>query len=196
MIKINLKSQAQSRNAIIGGMDLSKLNIKFVIGALLFTAFAPGFTSKWLESERGKVQTKVDTLRAEKKKYDTQMQELAEMEQKILVMQQEEASFKNRIDLLNNLLKVKANPMNILHYIAKNIPESVWINRLEISDKKLQLVGNSLDYESMGKFESALNQSIFFNKSAKISDYKTKQNNDNSVRLEEFKITASIERYE
>lgn len=198
MIKVNLKVQAQgasSSGAFLGGIDISKVNWKFLILSLLYLFIAPPVVTHWLEGERNAVQKKIDKLTADKNSYNKQITELAELEEKIKKMVEEENKFKGRMTVLTNLLINKKNPMKVLYYIAQNIPDSLWLTKLQISGNKLTLEGEALDYQSIGLFVDKLNQSIYFPNKVKLEDYKTKQNNDTTVRLEEYTIKADIETY-
>lgn len=196
MIKINLKSQTQTSGAFLGGFDISLINIPFLLGAMLFTGAVPMLVEGYFKGLRNEVQVEIDALNAQKKNFDKELETLAETDKKIQAMELEEKSIITHVQVLQNLLKQKANPMRIMHYISEHIPANIWITKIDMKQNTFILEGNALDYESIGKFVDALNLAIFFNKSVKLDDYRTKQSNDNATRLEAFKISAQIERYE
>ncbi len=196
MIKINLKSSNQATGSFLGNFDLSLINIPLVLGAMIFTGVAPMMTESYLKGARDEIQVEVEKLREQKKNYDKELESLAEIDKKIQTMELEEKAIITRVQVMQNLLKQKANPMKIMHYISEHIPENIWITKIEIKQNTFLLEGNALDYESIGKFVDALNLATFFNKTVKLGDYRTKQSTDNTTRLEAFSISARIERYE
>lgn len=196
MIKINLKGQTQASGAFLGNFDLSLINIPFLLGALLFTGIAPMFVESYFTGIRDEVQAEIDKVNVQKKNYDKELESLAEIDKKIAAMEVEEKAISIRIQVLQGLLKQKSNPMKIMHYVSEHIPENIWITRIDIKATSFLLEGNALDYESIGKFVEALNLAIFFDKTVKLEDYRTKQSSDNNTRLESFKISGFIKRFE
>lgn len=196
MIKINLKTQSQSAGSFIGNFDLSLINLPLLLLAMVFTGAAPLFLDSYFVGIKADVQAQIDNLQEQKKKYDIELTSLSEIDKKIQAMEAEEKAILSRVQVIQSLLKQKANPMKIMHYISEHIPANIWITKIEIKQKVFILEGNALDYESIGKFVEALNLAIFFNKSAKLDDYRTKQSTDGATRLEGFKISANIERFE
>lgn len=196
MIKINLKGQTQSSGSFVGNFDISMINLPLLLGALVFTGVAPMAIDSFLRGSRDEIQKNIDDVTAQKKKYDKELESLADIEKRIQGMEKEEIAIKSRVQVLQNLLKEKSNPMKLMHYIAEHIPSNVWITKIDIKQKAFLLEGNALDYDSIGKFVEALNQSVFFNKTAKMEDYKTKQTTEGGSREELFKIVANIARFE
>jgi Tfp pilus assembly protein PilN len=196
MIKINLKGQSQASGAFLGNFDISLINIPLLLGALLFTGAAPMFFESYFKGLRDDIQVEIDTINTQKKNYDKQLESLAEIDKKIAAMEAEEKSISTRIQVLQDRLKQKANPMKIMHYISEHIPKNIWITRIDIKNSQFVLEGNALDYDSIGKFVEALNLAIFFDKTVKLDDYRTKQSNDEATRLEGFKISGIIKRFE
>jgi Tfp pilus assembly protein PilN len=196
MIKINLKPNVQSSQALVGGIDLAKLNIRMIVISVLFTGIVPWGVGSYLEGTRATFTQKIEKIEKEKKEYQVKLAELAEVEEKLKKMAEEEKSIQARIDILQDLLKVKSNPMKILHYIAKSIPGNLWITSLDLAGKTLKITGNALDFTNIGKFEAALKESIFFDQDVKLDDYQTKEGKENGVKLVQFSIIAGIVRFE
>lgn len=196
MIKINLKSANQASGAFLGNFDLSLINIPLLLGAMIFTGVVPMLAEGYFKGQREEVQVGIDKLKEQKKNYDKELQSLAETDRKIQAMEIEEKAITTRVRVLQDLLKQKANPMKIMHYISEHIPANIWITRIEMKQNTFSLEGNALDYDSIGKFVDALNLATFFNKTVKLDDYRTIQSAESAARLESFKISAKIERYE
>ena len=74
-----------------------------------------------------------------------------------------------KLKAVNEVLKLKKNPVNLLLYISKNISTDLWIDKLSITKGgTLEIQGGSNSYKSIGVFIESLNQSIFFDKSIKL----------------------------
>ncbi len=196
MIKINLKSQGQSSSSFVGNFDISMINLPMLLGALLFTGTVPMFVDSYLQGLRADIQVNIDEINVQKKKFDKELESLADIEKRILTMEKEEVAIKSRVQVLQNLLKEKSNPMKLMHYMSEHIPSNVWITKIEIKQRSFLLEGSALDFDSIGKFVESLNQSVFFNKTAKMEDYKTKQTTEGGARQELFKIVGNIARFE
>ncbi len=196
MIKINLKGNTQAAGAFLGNFDLTLINIPFLLGALLFAGVAPMLLESYLKGARDEIQVEIDAVNVEKKKYDKKLEELAEIDKKIANMEAEEKAIAIRIQVLQDRLKLKANPMKLMHYISEHIPANIWITKIEMKQAQFFLEGNALDYDSIGSFVAALNLAIFFDRSVKLDDYRTKQNSENSTRQESFRISGIIKRFE
>lgn len=195
-IKINLKAQKVEQAAILGGIDLSKLNLKMVILCTLFTTIAPMVATSLLNAEKAKLQRDIDQVIAEKKNYEEKLLSLQSQEDKILGLQKLEEGFKKKLEVYQGILKENVNPMKVLQFMAENIPETVWIDRLEIANKQITINGGSLDYKSIGQFVENLNRGVFFDQQVKLDDYKTVENEKTKMRVEEFKISSKIARFE
>ncbi|MDH4469108.1 MAG: PilN domain-containing protein [Bacteriovoracaceae bacterium] len=196
MIQINLKSQAAQSSSFLGDFDLSKINFKYLAIGVVFYTFAPGIVKDQFVEKQTKIQKKIDILTLERKALNEELDKLADIETRIEKMKKEEEDFNSRLKVVQKVLESKQNPMHMLHFIAKNIPEDVWLQELKIENNVLEFKGNALNYDSIGKFIAQLKDSIFFDKNVSLENYTTKDGKESETRYEEFSVKATIARYE
>jgi len=203
LIKINLNPSStqsygsgKSSNKLASSLTLETFNPVIWIFCLV-VGLAPGFIfeSDWKE-EQSIIQKKISEKQAELKDYQEKMKELAQYKKTRDRLKEEEALIEEGLSVVGEVLKQKNNPMRILTYIAENIPKDVWLSGLRLDGGVLTLEGFSLNFKSIDRFLVVLNQSLFFEQSARLENYVTKQLNGMGRRVEEFTLKADIERYE
>jgi Tfp pilus assembly protein PilN len=98
--------------------------------------------------------------------------------------------------VIQKVLDTKNNPMQMLHYIAKNVPSDVWLTEVKVENSLVEIKGNALNYDSIGKFIAQLKDSIFYDKNVFLENYTTKESEQEKTRYEEFFIKAAVARFE
>ncbi len=198
MIETNLSiSHKPTELPVVAGVDLNLVNIKLVVIVIVIGFFLPDMliTPTW-QSDLSDIQNQVKTLNVENQKLTKEKSKYRYIEDQIKELQSQETRLKERLNVVRSIIKTRRTPLNILLYLAKNIPEDLWITKLEIKQDKFILDGKSLSFSSVGKFVGSLRNSIFFNKDLKMSSTKSEEDQKTGVRLETFGITASIARFE
>lgn len=196
VIEVNLLGNKKPfKLPVILGMDLSELNIKMVIIAIVIDSFgSPYVRDLWkdeLKTKDEQINVKrkeIAILKKKKRSYDSidkQAQELREQETRL----------KAKLEVVKKVIKLKKNPEKIMHYVAKNIPEDVWLRDFNIENDVLAIRGYSQSYKSIGLFIDSLKSAIFFENRVKLQDSKTIMNEEDKSRLEQFHIKAEIVRY-
>lgn len=196
MIQVNLKTGSAQGAAFMGDIDLSKINFKLLVIAVLVYTFLPGLVKDQFVEKQAAIQKKIDGFRAQAVALNKELEKLAAIEAQMEKMKQQEEDFNARLKVVQKVLETKKNPMQILYFIAKNIPSDVWLLELKVNDGVLEFKGNALNYDSIGNFLAQLKDSIFFDKNVVLEDYATRDNAETKRRFEEFVIKATIARYE
>ena len=89
-----------------------------------------------------------------------------------------------------NLKKGKTGPVRALDDLATEIPNRVWLTKMEEKGGSVTLEGNAVDHEDVSAFMKALQKSKYFtNIVLKISK---SSNADKNAELYEFKLTCSV----
>lgn len=200
MIEINLSEQRKaSKSPVVMGIDITKINIKLLLGSILFL-YVPDFTIYTLwESEAKDVQKKIDTLNAELEGHRKELLGSKKLKEELEAYNARVESLKARSNQIDQILKIKSNPKKILEKLARSAPADLWLDNLTInSQKNLTIIGGSASYKSIGLFISSINDSPFFGKSMILKESKTKEEmiNGKSDRTEEFKIEGKIELFD
>jgi Tfp pilus assembly protein PilN len=194
VIKINLKPSAGAGNALVGGLDISKIDFKkLLIGVLVYFILdiGPGF---YFDSVTEGLNKQIAKKNKELKEIQKKLGEYKNLSDKVQALQSEKAGLDERFNVVKKIINQRVSPMKIMQYIAQNIPKDLWITKLEIKENKLAIEGNSVTYKSIGLFIGSLKKSIFFDQNVNLDNYETK--NNEGQRLENFKLSAKVIRYE
>lgn len=195
MIKINLlPSKKGTGLPVVLGMDLNLVNFKLLILALLFT-IVPGFVKDFWNADLAANNTEMETLNQDLGKLNAQLGGEDSVQKMIEAFTQQEKKLKERLDVVKNILKIKKNPARVLHYVAQNIPEDLWLTNISMVDNNVTFKGESVSYKSIGVFIENLKNSIFFDKSIRLVNSQTKKDNESGKRTEEFEIAGVITKF-
>ena len=195
MIKINLTTaQKQLDIANVGGFDFTKVKIKAVILAIVIL-YAPDFilVPLW-EQEIAETQQTVSSKQAALGSLKRKMSQSQDLEKQIQDLKEQEKILTEKLAVVKQILNEKKNPSNLLIYLAKNIPNEVWINELTFQNDDLKINGESLDYASIGKFLENVKSSVFI-KEASVTKSESVVREADKRRVERFEINFKIARY-
>jgi Tfp pilus assembly protein PilN len=197
MIEINLiVGKKPFKMPTLMGIDLAVLNLK-MLGLAILLSFLPGmFLEGGREEEITALNDEVATLQSTVNKLDKKADENKTIQEQIDALNRQEKKLAERLGVVKEIIKLKKNPMSVLLYIAKNIPEDVWINSLELKDNTIIIKGSALSYKDIGVFVEILKNAIFFNKDLGMRNSKTVEAKDGMPRVEEFELGGTIARFE
>ena len=195
MIKINLSTaQKQLDIANVGGFDFTKVKIKAVLLAIVIL-YAPDFTLVPLwEQEIAETQQTVSSKQAALGSLKRKMSQSQDLEKQIQDLKEQEKILTEKLAVVKQILNEKKNPSNLLIYLAKNIPNEVWINELTFQNDDLKINGESLDYASIGKFLENVKSSVFI-REASVTKSESIVRETDKRRVERFEINFKIARY-
>lgn len=196
MIKINLSADKKQVNiSNIGGFDFTKIKIAPTI-AFIALVYLPDFvlTPIW-EGEMETVNQEVNTEQANLTRLKRKIGQSAEFEKQIKELKAQEENLGKKLLAVKEAISEKKNPSNLLLYLAKNIPNDLWIKELDISVDSMTIKGEALDYASIGNFVNAFKSSVFI-KDANIVGTSSKVRDIDKRRIESFEIKFGIARFE
>jgi Tfp pilus assembly protein PilN len=195
MISVNLSTLKKPLDlANVGGLDLSKINVKLVLASILFLYIPDFFLVSNFEEERTNAQNELDQLITEKTKLNRRVNSLKEFNKQIQDLVGKEKALSQKLEVVKNIITQKKNPWNVLVYVAKNIPPEIWLTEIEFKDDLVSFKGLSLDYANQGVFLDNLKKSVFFDKN--ITYTKSAAPGADSKALAPFEIKARIVRFE
>jgi Tfp pilus assembly protein PilN len=197
MIEINLiVGKKPFKMPTLMGIDLAILNLKMLAVAILIS-FIPGmFLEGGREEEITAANDEISTLQSSINKLEKKADENKTIQEQIDALNRQEKKLAERLGVVKEIIKLKKNPMSVLLYIAKNIPEDVWINSLELVDNTIVIRGAALSYKDIGVFVEILKNAVFFNKDMGMRNSKTVEAKDGMPRVEEFELGGTIARFE
>lgn len=194
MIKINLSTaQKQLNMTNVGGFDFTKIKIKAVALAIIIL-YAPDFflVPMW-EQERIDKQSLVDSTTTELSSLKRKIGQAAELEKQIQDLKEQERILTEKLAVVKQILSEKRNPSSLLIYLAKNIPREVWVNEMVFANDELKIMGESLDYASIGKFLESVKSSVFI-REASVTKSESIVRESDRMRVERFEINFKIAR--
>ena len=198
MIEINLSTLKKPLDlANVGGFDLSKLNVKLVVLAIIVLYIPDFFVVGSLEEARVAADQDLQTMIQQKNKLTKRVNALKEFDKQVQQLKRREQQLTEKLGVVKSILTTKRNPWNILVYIAKNIPPEIWLTEVEFQEDELTFRGLSLDYANQGVFLDNLKKSIFFDKNITYSKVPfTGTVTEASKSLAPFEVKTRITRFE
>lgn len=196
MIKINLSAaQKQMDISNLGGFDFTKLKIKAVVLAIVLM-YVPDFvvTPIW-ESEFNATTEELNQMQSQLAKLKRKVAQSVNMEKQIRELKAQEENLGKKLIAVKQAISMKRNPSNLLLYIAKNMPQDLWIKELSIEGELMIVKGEALSYTSVGNFVTNLRSSVFIKDSSIKSTTSTVRESDKR-RIESFEIHFFIARFE
>ena len=178
------------------GVDLSLLNIKFIMVALaLHIILVPILTGRW-EQEEIDWDESLKKVNVQLAKVKEEGRASKDIQEKVEALNAQEKKLQEKLNVVRQIIKIKKNPLGIMLFLTKNMPPDVWLNTLSLENDALVLEGSSSSYRSIGIFIENLQGSIFFGNSIKLEDSRTVNLEKSKNREEMFKISGTIMRYE
>lgn len=197
MIQVNLSTAKKPLDlANVGGFDLSKINVKMVLIAIVLLYIPDFFLVDGFEQDRVLAQESLSQLMQKKNQLQKRVSALKEFDKQVQQLKRREAQLTEKLNVVKTIITKKKNPWNILVYVAKNIPPEIWLTEITYNSDKLVFKGLSTDYTNQGLFLENLKKSIFFDKNITYSKTDTTTLPEEMKNLAPFEITATITRFE
>ncbi len=194
MIKINLSvAQNQVDISNLGGFDFSK--IKLVPVALSILAiYIPDivFVDMWQETFNTR-NDELTVIQRELNSLKRKVSQSAVLEKQIRELKAQEDNLSKKLTAVKQAISQKRNPANLLLYVAKNIPEDLWIQELSVEGDTMLVKGQALSYVSVGNFVNNLRSSVFI-KDSNIKSTTSSVRESDKRRIESFEILFSLAR--
>jgi hypothetical protein len=195
MIEINLIEKKKSFKApVILGVDIAKLNWKMFIIIYLVFQFVPDEINKRWEKEREEETKKFGEIQRKLKKLRKTIELNATVKEKLNAFNSQLSKLEKRSDQVDEIIKQRTNPKEIFEKVARNTPDDLWFEKINISERKIVIEGGSQSFESIGRFISKINETPYFEGSLKMVDSKTisEKIKGQEIRSESFKIEGAI----
>ncbi|MBF0361413.1 MAG: PilN domain-containing protein [Oligoflexia bacterium] len=199
MIEVNLSgAKKQFRLPVFMGVDLNFINFKWIIIVLIFDFSRGAIYEDGWHKDNIDAHKKVEITKKELEKVIEEGKKLEDVKQDVELLEKQEQKLNEKLGVVKKIIKIKKNPMNMLLFVAKNLPEDMWIESIDLLNDQLTISGQAMSYKSIGKFIESLKDSIFFGaNNVRLEDSGTQTQIDGaSKRFEFFKLKAVISRYE
>ena len=165
MIKINLVREGRAvRGAgaapaavavATAGPGSANLNNIFILGFLLLAGL--GAAGYWFMMDRVRDE-RVET-RAQRQ---DEAQKLEAIIKEVEQYQKRKDSLQQRIDLINQLKQNQKGPVRIMDQISRDLPDLVWLDRLEIVGGRISITGRGLNPNAIALFVLNIKNDPYF----------------------------------
>ena len=197
MIEINLVEEKKKFKApTVAGMDLSQINLKMVIIAILINQTPDWFLKDHFANDIKQVKEEVNKLDAEARNLSKDLKGNENIKQKLAAFNRQIQKLKQRSTQVDKIIKEKTNPKKLLEKIARSTPDDLWFDELKITQQRdVVIKGGASSYKSIGNFITAANESLFFGRSLTLGDSKTvtEEKFGKKIRVETFEIKGKIQ---
>jgi Tfp pilus assembly protein PilN len=196
MIKLNLSSSRKSVDITnVGGFDFTKIKIK-ALALVIVLIYLPDFTLEpiW-EKEMETLNGQLSVKRQELSKLKIKVAEGANLEKQIKELKEQEENLGQKLVAVKKAISERINPGPLLLYIAKNVPDELWLKELNLEREVLIIKGEALDYTSIGNFVNNLKSSVFI-QDANITSTNSSVRESDKRRIESFEVKFIIEKFE
>lgn len=196
MIKINLSTSKKAVDMTnVGGFDFTKLKHK-ALALVIAIIYIPDFTlvPTW-EEEKLALNNELTNKQQELSKLRTKISQTGSLEKQIRELKAQEENLGQKLVAVKQAISEKRNPAPLLLYIAKNVPNELWIKELSLDNDVMIIKGEALDYTSIGNFVNNLRSSVFI-KEANISATNSSVRETDKRRIESFEARFVVGKFE
>jgi type IV pilus assembly protein PilN len=178
MIRINLLPVRQTKKRETVQQQLlafAGVLIATIIGCIVWTAYNSNVKSdrEAQIADKRKELAQLDKIIGEVNEFTTKKKELEE-----------------KLQIIEALKKGKTGPVRALDDLATEIPNRVWLTKLDDKGGSVTLEGKAIDHEDVSAFMKALQKSKYF--SNIVLGYSKEQKTQGGSRLYDFKITCTV----
>lgn len=196
MIEINLSPTKKAAGiANVGGIDLSQINVKMMIIALLIWFVPEPVLMGILDDEKAGYEKEFQKLNTEFKKLQGTVKSMDNVQKQVDALKEQEEKLALKLQTVKEIINKRQNPYEVLLYITKNIPADVWLTSINIDENNLVIRGYAKTWKNIGDFLEALKSSIFFSKTVDYQRPGDMSPDYRGQRVEVFEIKTSIVRF-
>lgn len=192
MIRINLLGTPKAKNRRGGAAaapaieigDVGSPMVKVLVAVALLIAIN-GFT--WFRLDR-----QAQSIDAKMKVAEQTNRELSDVKAKYLERQKEADNYKRRVDVIDQLRKAQAGPVDLLNTIGSTVngTEAVWLSTMKDQGGNISIEGTALSTDAVANLIANLQKTGYF-KNIEIKE--TYQ--DESVKdMQAFQFTLTCEK--
>jgi len=197
MIEINLSPTKKAASLTnVGGIDLSLINVKMLVIAILILYVPEGFVESYFEEAQQKETAAQTKFRKELQKVSAKVQSMKEIEKQVDALNTQEDKLARKLDVVKQIINKRQNPFDVLRYVTENVPNNLWLTKLELTAGEMIFEGYATDFNAIGTFLANLKNSIFFNKNISYSKPSDLSSEYRGVRMETFRVNAKVLNFE
>ncbi len=179
MIRINLLPvrQTQKRQTIQQQLlGAAAVLILTVIGCIL-----------WMAT----VSSRADEMAAEIQKKQSELTQLDKVIGEVNEYTAKRKELEDKLKVIDDLRKGKTGPVRALDDLASEIPNRIWLTKMDESGGSVTLEGKAIDHEDVSAFMKSLQKSKYF--TSIVLGFSKSVKDASGATLYEFKITCAVD---
>lgn len=149
----------------LSSLDKSDMGGMLLLVAALALSLLPYlFLQQYKESAQEKHQLKKQALEEQKNNAEIELRKYESYKAELDSFEKQKAQLTQRLDALNQLLRSRSGPVNIIDAVGQGIPENAWLDKLVLSlgkEKTLNISGSALSSDAITQFSEKLSASIY-----------------------------------
>lgn len=198
MIEINLYPGKGTGTDEASSLDFNDISKKGMLAAFLIYLIAQMGAPYFYSLKIGGLDNRLNGMRQDLTSIKGKMGQLKELRREIEAAKQEEKLLYDQLNIIKEVTNDKRNPMRILLFLARNLPENTWVTGFSMKGRDITIEGRSFSYNLIGKLFNAFEDSVFFSVRPNLTTQSAKsgENTDTGRRLEEFKIVGNVKQFE
>lgn len=200
MIEINLLAQRKKRRAAaVMGLDLSAINIKMVVVAVIIYFAQDMAIPPYYQGIEDEVQQQINTTQSELSALKQELRQHAKVKERLQAYERRVKELKKRSEFVDQIIKSRTNPKKLLEKIARSVPDDMWFEKVILGDdRQISISGRAEAYKSIGDFLTMANDSAFFGKSLTLASSATMDEvlYGKKKRVEVYEIKGTIETFD
>ena len=99
------------------------------------------------------------------------------------------SDIERKLDVIDELSEARSGPVHVFDELANQIPDRVWVHKIDIVNGKITLQGMSLDNELVALFLTGLEDSSYFKN---VELLRTEAKESEGFRLNAFEVSALL----
>lgn len=199
MIEVNLIAQTKKfKMPTVLGVDLSIVNIKFLIISLILSWLAEGFYNDYFGSQKAELEANLLTYSTELATLREGLKGNEQLRDELTTYNRQLERLRERSEQVRVIINQRTNPRPLFEIISRNLPTDMWIDSIDISsERKITIKGGADSYSSIGTFVISANQSPFFSNLSLMTSA-TQEVTEGGInrRIEVFEIAGDIATYQ
>ena len=177
MIRINLLPVREERRKA-GLRNLAVVLLASLVGSL---AVAAVFHWK-MESDLSTATTAMTQTQQEIDRFGPQVAQVEKY-------RKAKAEIEKKLEVIEQLGDARSGPVHVLDELAVNMPDRVWIDKIEVTQRQIKIRGMSLDNELVALFLTSLEDSAYFKQ---VELMQTRAKEKGGFKLNAFEVNATI----
>ncbi|MEE9219850.1 MAG: PilN domain-containing protein [Acidobacteriota bacterium] len=158
MIRINLLAEKKTTRARTARVRLDaglNAQVFVLILSMLVSLVYVGWQWRTLTAEREGLNKRITEAEVEAKRLESVNKRGKELKEK-------RGELQEKVELITELKNNQSGPVHMLDQLSRNLPDFVWLEKLNESSNNLKIVGRATTYNAVSNFYNNLTGSPYF----------------------------------